>query len=151
MSIATQMVRDDAGAMMLARQAGLTIPPMFERLDGPLGTTFRAMVMGWRVEEVESGRERGFIVAVPSSDMEDWEIIAEGGWCVNGARKLFHDLFRVRGLPRVSARCNAENARNIRVLTLMGFVEEGRRRLHDRTEVLFGMLAGECRLLGRAA
>lgn len=151
MRIATHLIRDDAGALAMARARGLTIPPMFERLDGPLGTTFRAMVMGWRIAEVVSGEDRGFVVIVPSSDLEDYEIISEGGWCVNGARKLFAILFGDMRLPRVSARCDARNLRNIKALRMMGFEIEGRRRLSDRVEVMFGMFAKECRILNRRA
>lgn len=150
--IATELVRDDAGALAMARAKGLTIPPMFERIDGPLGTQFRVMAMGFRIVATKDGADRGFVVIVPSSDMNDYEIISEGGWCVPGARKLFAILFGDMKLPRVSARCDARNHRNIRVLRMMGFEIEGRRRLTDRTDVMFGMLASECRLLkGRAA
>jgi predicted site-specific integrase-resolvase len=109
------------------------------------------MVMGWRIVEVDGEVERGFVLAIPSIDGQDIEIISDGGWCVNGARKLFAILFGEMRQIRVSARCDARSDRNMRVLRAMGFVEEGRKRLSDRTEVLFGMFASECRILNRRA
>ncbi len=69
------------------------------------------MAMGFVVREVVGGKVRGFVLIVPSSDLKDYEIIADGGWCVGAARKLFGILFDDLKMPRVSARCDARHHR----------------------------------------
>jgi RimJ/RimL family protein N-acetyltransferase len=54
------------------------------------------------------------------------------------------------GHERLSARCHASNARNIRVLQRMGFKVEGIKRCPSGNIVMLGMLKSECRLLKRS-
>lgn len=143
----TTLVRDDAGAFEIAQQRGVFVPPMFEEIRTTTGTEFRRMAMGWRVVDA-TNVDRGYVILFASADGEDWEIMADGGWCLSGARALFRFIFSQQA--RVSARCKAMNERNIRLLQRMGFVIEGRKRLDDGDIINFGMLRDECRLLGRA-
>lgn len=143
----TVLVRDDAGAIEIARQRGVVVPPLFEEVRDALGTQFRRMAMGWVVTGPDRA-PRGYVILFASADGEDWEIMADGGWCISGARELFRFIFTQQ--HRVSARCKAVNFRNIRALQRMGFVIEGRKRLVDGDVINFGMLRDECRLIGRA-
>lgn len=142
----TRLVRDDEGARRIIEGLGFFIPPLFEVKRLGMTVTAKSMFVGWRVVDPD-GRAHGAVVLSASSDGEDYELIADGGWNVNGARKLFRMIFDDMGQSRVSARCRASNARNIKVLKLFGFVEEGRKRLPDGDIVTFGMLKSECRLL----
>ncbi len=143
----TVLVRDDAGSFEIARQRGVVVPPIFEEIRTATGTEFRRMAMGWLVVAPDH-MPRGYVILFASADGEDWEIMADGGWCLSGARELFRLVFAQQA--RVSARCKAINKRNIRVLQRMGFVIEGRKRLDGGDIINFGMFRDECRLLGRA-
>lgn len=142
------MIRDDARALELAAARGVVVPPMFEEVREATGTTFRRMFMGWRVSEGE--KDRGYVILIPSVDGEDWEIMADGGWSIREARRLFRWIFGEAGMKRVSARCKSTNLKNIRVLESMGFVREGLKRLSDCDVISFGMFREECRFLKEA-
>lgn len=151
MTPATTMIRDDAGAKALASARGVVVPPLYELIPSPLGMEARQMFMGWRVASVSKGADLGFVILFASVDGEDWEIMAEGGWGADVAARLFRFIFVAKGHARVSARCKATNARNVRALKRIGFVEEGRKRLPEGDVILFGMTRDECRLLNRRA
>lgn len=141
----TFLVRDDAAAIAMAQRAGLVVPPIFEKIETPLGVSFRLCAIGWRVSN--GAQDVGFVVIFSSVDGEDYEIMADGGWSIQPMRELFRMIFEDMGQVRVSARCKADNTRNIRALHAMGFVEEGRKRLPDGDVITFGMIRKECRLL----
>lgn len=142
-----ELVRDDEGGIALAERSGWIAPPMFERIDGKMGVHFRRMVMGWVVFDHGKNLPVGWVMLAPSWDLQDYELSADGGWKVNGARKLFRWLFEDMKQTRVSARCRPDNARHVRVLKRFGFVEEGRRVLPDHEQILFRMTREECRLI----
>lgn len=141
-----RMIRDDEGAAAVAASRGVVIPPVFEESRSALGTHYRRMMMGWRVAD-EAGANHGYVVLFASVDGEDWEIMADGGWTLREARGLFRFIFDQCKQIRVSARCKAANARNLRALQRMGFCVEGRKRLPDGDILNLGMLREECRFL----
>lgn len=140
----TILHRDDNAALTMARAMGKALPPVFEEIRDETGTHLRRAACGYLVK-TESGEARGYVLIAASDDGEDWEIHAEGGWCISGARSLFRDIFSTQA--RISARCRADNTRNIRVLERMGFKQEGRKRLTGGDVIFFGMLREECRFL----
>lgn len=143
------LVRDDVRAVKMADDLNLAVPPLYEVIADGVQTTFRRMVMGYLIVTRDDATPRGFVLLVPSSDMQDCEIISHGGWQLHGAKTLFRMIFGEMKQPRVSARCLASNKKNIRALKMFGFVEEGRKRCPDGEHILFGMLREECRLLGK--
>lgn len=146
--LSAALVRDDQAALVMAERAGLVIPPLYEVTSHATGVNVQRLMMGFVVFDFVKEAPAGFLIMVPSADLRDYEIIAEGGWRVNGARRLFRMIFDEMGQARVSTRCLAGNERNIRVLTRMGFREEGRRRMPGGPDhILFGMTREECRLL----
>lgn len=147
----TILVRDDDGAARLASERGVVVPPIYEKIETPLGTSFRQMAMGWLVVPACGGAPRGYVILFSSADGEDWEIMADGGWCLSGARTLFRFIFDESGQSRVSARCLLKNGRNIRALLRMGFKVEGRKRLLGGDVVSLGMFRDECVLLKRGS
>lgn len=151
MTPATQMIRDDHGAKELATLRGVVVPPLYEIIASPCGVEARQMFMGWRVVSKQADCLCGYVLLVSSADGEDWEIMAEGGWAPDVAGELFRFIFVESAQSRVSARCKADNRRNIAVLKRMGFREEGRKRLSDGDVILLGMLRDECRMLNRRA
>jgi RimJ/RimL family protein N-acetyltransferase len=64
-------------------------------------------------------------------------------------RAVLDHLFRVQGLHRVSAECDARNTASARLLERVGFTREGMLRQHTwingewTDDLLFGLLAGE--------
>lgn len=142
----TILHRDDNAALALAKRLGKAVPQVFEEIRDEAGTHFRRAVCGYLVKD-EGGGVRGYVLLAGSDDGEDWEIHAEGGWCVSAMRELFRVIFIDGQQPRVSARCKASNSRNIRALERMGFRREGRKRLGDDDTIHFGMLREECRFL----
>jgi hypothetical protein len=147
--IVTRIIRNDELAFALAKARGVVVPPIFEEVRTETRVEFRRMAMGWVVAN-KSGGPRGYVILFASADGEDWELMADGGWCVSAAREVFRFVFG-QGQTRVSARCKATNARNLRVLQRMGFAIEGRKRLPDGDIINLGMLREECRLLKEAA
>jgi aminoglycoside 6'-N-acetyltransferase len=73
------------------------------------------------------------------------------GYAVEAVRRVLTYLFEVRGLHRVSAECDARNERSARLLTRLGFRQEGHRVLSTwakgewTDDLLFGLLATEWR------
>lgn len=69
------------------------------------------------------------------------------GYATEAVTGLLGHLFRVRGLHRVSAECDARNTASARLLERAGFTREGLRREHSwhknewTDELLFGLLA----------
>lgn len=142
----TILTRNDNAALALAKSKGKAVPPVFEEIRDEAGTHFRRAVCGYLVTS-EQAEVRGYVLIAASDDGEDWEIHAEGGWCVSAMRELFRMIFIDGQQLRVSARCKASNTRNIRALERMGFKQEGRKRLDGDDTIQFGMLRKECRFL----
>jgi len=140
-----RMVRDDEGAAQLANARGVVIPPIYEEMRSVTGTHFRRCFIGWRVTDGE--KDHGYVILFSSVDGEDYEIMADGGWTMREARSLFRMIFNDMNQPRVSARCKAENTKNISALQRMGFVIEGRKRLTGGDIINLGMIREECRFL----
>jgi RimJ/RimL family protein N-acetyltransferase len=69
------------------------------------------------------------------------------GYATEAVRGVLDHLFRERGLRRVSAECDARNARSARLLERVGFRAEGRRVRHTylkgewTDDLLFGLLS----------
>ena len=142
---APRMIRDDEGAARVANARGVVVPPIYEEIRTAAGLMFRKMFIGWRV--TDGARDHGYVILFASADGEDYEIMADGGWTLREARKLFRDIFDNMKQTRVSARCKASNVKNIRALKAMGFIEEGRKRILDGDVILLGMTRDECRFL----
>ncbi|WP_367131357.1 GNAT family N-acetyltransferase [Saccharothrix sp. HUAS TT1] len=76
------------------------------------------------------------------------------GYATEAVRRVLAHLFEVRGLHRVSAECDARNARSARLLTRLGFRQEGHRvrstwaKGEWTDDLLFGLLAEEWRAAG---
>jgi RimJ/RimL family protein N-acetyltransferase len=73
------------------------------------------------------------------------------GYAVEAVRRVLAYLFEVRGLHRVAAECDARNTRSARLLTRLGFRQEGHRVQSSwmkgewTDDLLFGLLAVEWR------
>ncbi|MEU4741467.1 GNAT family protein [Actinosynnema sp. NPDC023658] len=73
------------------------------------------------------------------------------GYATEAVRRVLAYLFEVRGLHRVSAECDARNVRSVRLLTRLGFRQEGHRVQHTwikgewTDDLLFGLLAAQWR------
>ncbi|MCE6993609.1 GNAT family N-acetyltransferase [Saccharothrix sp. S26] len=73
------------------------------------------------------------------------------GYAAEAVRRVLAHLFEVRGLHRVSAECDARNERSARLLTRVGFRQEGHRvqstwlKGEWTDDLLFGLLAEEWR------
>ena len=71
------------------------------------------------------------------------------GYALEAVRAVLDHLFRVRGLHKVSAECDARNVASARLLERAGFTREGLRRSHTwikgewTDDLLFGILADE--------
>ena len=71
------------------------------------------------------------------------------GYATEAVRAVLDHLFRVRGLHRVSAECDARNLASARLLERVGFTREGLLRQHTwiknewTDDLLFGLLAAE--------
>ena len=71
------------------------------------------------------------------------------GYATEAVRAVLDRLFRVQGLHRVSAECDARNVASARLLERVGFTREGLRRQHTwikhewTDDLLYGLLAGE--------
>jgi RimJ/RimL family protein N-acetyltransferase len=71
------------------------------------------------------------------------------GFAGEAVRAVLDHLFRVRGLHKVSAECDARNDASARLLERVGFTREGRLRSHTwikgewTDDLLFGLLAAE--------
>jgi len=71
------------------------------------------------------------------------------GYATEAVRGILDHLFRVRGLHKVSAECDARNTASARLLTRVGFTQEGHLRSHTwiknewTDDLLFGLLATE--------
>jgi RimJ/RimL family protein N-acetyltransferase len=69
------------------------------------------------------------------------------GYATEAVRGIVGHLFRVEGLHKVSAECDARNTASARVLERAGFTREGRRRSHTwiknewTDDLLYGVLA----------
>ncbi|MGW1199598.1 GNAT family N-acetyltransferase [Streptomyces sp. NPDC002536] len=78
------------------------------------------------------------------------------GYAAEAVRAVLADLFERRGLHRVSAECDARNARSARLLQRLGFTQEGVRRRATwikgewTDDMLFGLLASDRRAPGGA-
>jgi RimJ/RimL family protein N-acetyltransferase len=72
------------------------------------------------------------------------------GYATEAVRAVLDHLFRVRGLHKVSAECDARNVDSARLLDRLGFTREGHRREHTwikgewTDDLLFGLLARDC-------
>lgn len=77
------------------------------------------------------------------------------GYATEAVRAVLDHLFRVRGLHKVSAECDARNVASARVLERLGFTREGLLRRHTWTkdewtdDLIYGLLRTE--YLGPAA
>jgi RimJ/RimL family protein N-acetyltransferase len=73
------------------------------------------------------------------------------GYAAEAVRGVVEHLFIVQGLHRISAECDARNARSARLLARVGFRHEGCRRANTwikgewTDDLLFGLLANEWR------
>jgi RimJ/RimL family protein N-acetyltransferase len=71
------------------------------------------------------------------------------GFGAEAVRGVLDHLFRVRGLHKVSAECDARNAASVRLLERVGFTREGRLRQHSwikrewTDDLIYGVLAHE--------
>jgi RimJ/RimL family protein N-acetyltransferase len=71
------------------------------------------------------------------------------GYATEAVRAVLDHLFRVQGLHRVSAECDARNVASARLLERVGFTREGLRRQHTwikhewTDDLLYGLLAEE--------
>ena len=71
------------------------------------------------------------------------------GYATEAVTAVLDHLFKVRGLHKVSAECDARNAASERLLTRLGFALEGNRRQHTwikgewTDDLLFGLLTPE--------
>ena len=71
------------------------------------------------------------------------------GYATEAVRAVLDHLFRVQGLHRVSAECDARNTPSARLLERLGFTREGLRRQHTwikhewTDDLLYGLLAEE--------
>ncbi|GAB1691280.1 GNAT family N-acetyltransferase [Krasilnikovia sp. M28-CT-15] len=69
------------------------------------------------------------------------------GYATEAVTAVLDHLFRVRGLHRVSAECDARNLASARLLERVGFTSEGLRRQHTwakgewTDDLLYGLLA----------
>jgi RimJ/RimL family protein N-acetyltransferase len=69
------------------------------------------------------------------------------GYAAEAVRALLDDLFKVRGLHKVSAEADARNLKSARLLERVGFIREGLRRSHTwiknewTDDLLYGVLA----------
>ncbi|PSL56671.1 aminoglycoside 6'-N-acetyltransferase [Saccharothrix carnea] len=76
------------------------------------------------------------------------------GYATEAVRRVLAYLFEVRGLHRLSAECDARNIRSARLLTRLGFRQEGHRvsstwlKGEWTDDLLFGLLAVEWRAAG---
>ncbi|TQM80560.1 aminoglycoside 6'-N-acetyltransferase [Saccharothrix saharensis] len=73
------------------------------------------------------------------------------GYAAEAVGRVLAYLFETRGLHRVSAECDARNVRSARLLTKLGFRQEGHRVQNTwlkgewTDDLLFGLLAAEWR------
>ncbi|MFE9746092.1 GNAT family N-acetyltransferase [Saccharothrix saharensis] len=73
------------------------------------------------------------------------------GYAAEAVGRVLEYLFEVRGLHRVSAECDPRNVRSARLLTRLGFRQEGHRVQNTwlkgewTDDLLFGLLAAEWR------
>lgn len=73
------------------------------------------------------------------------------GYATEAVQRMVRHLFTDRGLHRVSAECDARNERSAKLLTRLGFRQEGHRVEHSwikgewTDDLLFGMLAEDFR------
>ncbi|MFI7601614.1 GNAT family N-acetyltransferase [Actinoplanes sp. NPDC049681] len=71
------------------------------------------------------------------------------GYATEAVRAVLDQLFRVRGLHKVSAECDARNAASARLLERVGFTREGHLRQHTwiknewTDDLLYGLLSEE--------
>jgi len=71
------------------------------------------------------------------------------GYATEAVRAVLDRLFRVQGVRRVSAECDARNLPSARLLERVGFTREGLRRSHTwikgewTDDLLFGLLADD--------
>lgn len=71
------------------------------------------------------------------------------GYATEAVRGILRHLFRVEGLHKVSAECDARNTASARVLERAGFTREGCRRAHTwmknewTDDLLYGLLADD--------
>lgn len=134
--IVTRIIENTRGATDFLTARGMYVP-----------TVDSLPNFGWTVHKAESRSPCGAVMIFPSTDGEDVEMMADGGWTVPSAKRVFDAVFNRFRHDRLTARCMASNARNVRVLQKMGFKIEGIKRCQDGGIVLFGMLKSECRLL----
>jgi len=73
------------------------------------------------------------------------------GYATEAVHRMLRHLFTDRGLRRVSAECDARNERSAKLLTRLGFRQEGHRIEHTwikgewTDDLLFGLLAKDFR------
>lgn len=134
--IVTCIIENTRGATDFLMARGLYVPTV----DGLPN-------FGWTVHRHRSSPPCGAVVLFPSPDGEDVEMIADGGWTVPSAKRVFDGVFTRFQHDRLTARCPISSRKNIRVLQRMGFKVEGVKRCKDGDIALLGMLKNECRLL----
>ncbi|NUT53769.1 MAG: GNAT family N-acetyltransferase [Saccharothrix sp.] len=127
----------------------------FVREVGPADPT----APGWYQMAVEAG---GVLVGDVGVNLHENRMQAEigftlatahqgRGYATEAVRRVVAHLFEERGLHRVSAGCDARNERSARLLTRVGFRQEGHLVLSTwmkgewTDDLLFGLLAGEWR------
>lgn len=128
----TQSDRD--AARMMRRTFGYAPPPPFAGLIIRRG-----------------GEIVGFVVAHGGTTHDiEVTVAGRGCWSIAVMRSVARWLFGK--YSRVTARTKPDNAAALKALKTLGFTLEGRVRgfYGDADALLFGLLRGECRLIGRA-
>lgn len=92
----------------------------------------------------------GFVIA-HGATTHDVEVTVAGFGCWTIAVMRSIARWLLGKYSRITARTRPDNARALKCLRQLGFVEEGRVRgfYGDADALLFGLLRGECRLLRR--
>jgi RimJ/RimL family protein N-acetyltransferase len=96
--------------------------------------------LGVRTHDNRMQADIGFTLAGPDQGR---------GYATEAVRGLLDHLFRVRGLHKVSAECDARNHASARLLRRVGFTQEGHLRSHIwingewTDDLLFGLLSTE--------
>jgi RimJ/RimL family protein N-acetyltransferase len=149
----------------VARYQSWTAPVPFEQARAVVASLEKGdpSLPGWFQYAVEHTADRAHIGDV-GVDLAENRRQAEIGFTLAPAyqgkgfageavRAVLDHLFRVRGLHKVSAECDARNTASARLLERVGFTREGRLRSHTwikgewTDDLLFGVLAEEWLLL----
>jgi RimJ/RimL family protein N-acetyltransferase len=110
----------------------------------------------WAVEHADSRTLIGDVGVNLADNLKQAEIgytlaVAQQGhgYATEAVRAVLDHLFKVQGLHKVSAECDARNVRSAQLLERVGFTREGMRREHTwikhewTDDLLYGLLAPE--------